>query len=82
VKKKYFDWEYAFEFIWKSVDSEGLWKGDDAALAKEFRVSEDESHTVLGHLSDLGLIEELIPGTYAITKWRERDHADDGEPSF
>jgi hypothetical protein len=77
MRKKYFDWEYVFEFVWKNADHDGMWVGDDATVAGQFGVTEDEAHEVLGDLCDRGLIEKLVPGTYAITEWRERDDADE-----
>jgi hypothetical protein len=71
--KKHFSFEEVFEYIWQHCDSEGLWNGDDATLAEEFHVSEDEAHTMLGDLSDRLLIEKVYEGRYAIVKWRERD---------
>ena len=77
MRKKHFSFEQVFEYIWQHCDSEGLWGGDDDSLVEEFNVSEDEAHTMLGDLSDRGLIEKLYPGKYAIVRWREPD--DPGE---
>ena len=79
MRKKYFDWEYVFKHIWQNCDGEGLWRCDDATLAEEFGVSEDEAHTMLADLSERGLIEKLFPGTFAIVKWRERDWPEEEE---
>jgi hypothetical protein len=73
MRTRYFGWEYVFEHICQRCDRDGLWEGDDASLAEEFRVSEDEAHCALGDLADQGLIETLYPGKFAIVKWRERD---------
>jgi hypothetical protein len=79
MKRKYFGWERVFDFIWQHRDRDGLWAGDAASVAAEFHVSEDEAHDVLADLSDRGLIEPLLPGKYAIAKWRERDDPDEEE---
>jgi hypothetical protein len=79
MRKKYCDWEYVFEFIWKNADCDGVWDGDDATLAGKFGVTEDEAHEVLGELCDRGHVERLVPGKLAIMKWRERDDADEEE---
>lgn len=43
-RKKYFDSQRAFEFIWRSADPDGIWHGDDASLGAEFEVTEDDAH--------------------------------------
>ena len=40
-RKRYFDWEQAFHFIWRGADQDGIWHGDAIELAAEFDVSED-----------------------------------------
>jgi hypothetical protein len=40
-------------------------------------VSEDEAHEALRDLCDRKLIETLVPGKFAIVKWRERDVAEE-----
>ncbi len=77
-KKKYCDHETVFEHIWNNVDREGLWDGDTATIAEAFGATEDEAHEALGELCDRGLIEKLIPGKFAIVRWREKDD-DPGE---
>jgi hypothetical protein len=77
MRKKYFDWEYVFAFICQRADRDGLWAGDAASVAEEFHVSEGEAHELLSDLADRGLIETLVPGTFAIAKWPEPD--DPGE---
>jgi hypothetical protein len=77
MKKRYFGWEYVFEFIWNDADEDGIWTGDATTLAAAFHVTEDEAHDTLSELCDRGLIEKLLPGKFAIVKWRERD--DPGE---
>jgi hypothetical protein len=77
MKSKYFGEENVFEFIWQHADRDGMWAGDPTTVAAEFNVSEDEAHAALSELSDRALIEILVPGMYAIMRWRERD--DPGE---
>jgi hypothetical protein len=79
MKRRYFDWEYVFDFIWQHCDGDGLWDGDAASVAAEFHVPEDEAHEVLSDLTDRGLIEPLLPGKFAIANWRERDHSGEEE---
>jgi hypothetical protein len=76
MKRKYFGWEQAFEFIWKNAD-DGMWDGDASTMAAEFGVTEDEGHETLSDLADQGLIEKLCTGKFAIANWSERD--DPGE---
>jgi hypothetical protein len=73
MKKKCFDWEQSFAFIWNSADNDGIWCGNGKTLAAKFGVKEDEAHDVLSNLCSRGLIEELLPGTYAILRWPEKD---------
>jgi predicted transcriptional regulator of viral defense system len=77
MRMKYFGFEQAFEHIWNNADPSGIWVGDDATVAGEFGVTEDEAHEVLGDLCDRGLIEKLVPGKYAIVNWPERDEPDE-----
>lgn len=72
-RKKYFDWEEAFRFIWENADRDGIWHGDAVSLAEEFDASEDDAESVLDELSDRRLIERLSARTYFLSKWRERD---------
>jgi hypothetical protein len=81
MRKKYFDWEYVFEFVWKNADRDGLWTGDASTVAGEFGVTEDEAHEMLGELCDRHLIERVETATYIITRWRERDEVADEEES-
>jgi len=76
-KRKYFDEEGVFGFVWGHADSDGLWSGDDSTLAEEFRVSENEAHEVLGELCDRNRIQRVGTATYIVTRWRDRDHADE-----
>ena len=73
MKKNCFCEEKVFAHIWDNADRDGLWTGDASTVAAAFNVSEDESGAALGELCDRGHVEKLVPGTYAITKWRERD---------
>lgn len=72
-RKKYFDWESAFDSIWLNADRDGIWYGDAASLAKEFDASEDDAESVLDELRDRCLIERLDAGAYFLSKWREKD---------
>ena len=71
MRKKYFDWEQAFRYIWDNADEDGIWNGDAASLAYEFGVSEDSAHSILSELCDRPLIELVDERTFAITKWPE-----------
>jgi hypothetical protein len=73
MKRKYFDQKTVFEHIWQCADRDGIWDGDDATLAIEFAVSEDEAHSMLADLCNRRLIENFYPGKFAIMKWSERD---------
>ena len=72
-RKKYFDWEEAFRFIWENADRDGIWRGDAASLASEFEVSEDDAESVLDELRDRRLVEKLCAGSFYLSKWREKD---------
>jgi hypothetical protein len=72
-RKKYFDWEEAFRFIWERADRDGIWHGDAASLAEEFDATEDEAESVLDELRGRRLIEKLHTGTFFMSKWREKD---------
>ena len=75
-RKKYFDEERAFEFIWQNTDRDGIWHGDASTLAAEFDVSEDAGVEVLDQLRARRLIEKLYTGKYIIVNWRDRDDGD------
>ena len=75
-RKKYFDEERAFEFIWQNADHDGNWHGDAATLVVEFDVTEDDAHSALSDLSDRRIIEKLYTGKYIILNWLDRDDAD------
>ena len=72
-RKKYFDWEQAFHFIWQNADRDGIWHGDAVSLAEEFDASEDDAESVLDELRDRRLIERLCAGSFYLSKWREKD---------
>ena len=78
-RKKYFDWEQAFESIWQNADSDGIWKGDAASLAAEFDVSEESAQEVLDNLRHRRLIEKLYTGAFFISNWREKDEIEKRE---
>jgi predicted transcriptional regulator of viral defense system len=73
MKKNCFCEQEVFAHLWDNADRDGLWTGDASTVAAEFGVSEDEAHDMIGELCDRGLVEKVYPGTYAITKWPERD---------
>jgi len=73
MRKKCCSEEEVFAFVWNNCDDDGLWTGDAAVIAAEFSVNEIEAHEVLTELCDGVHIEEVYPGTFAITAWRERD---------
>lgn len=75
MRKKHFCEQEVFGFIWNNCDDDGLWTGDAATIAAEFKVSEDTAYEVLSEICDGGHIEKVYPGTYAITKWREPDES-------
>jgi DNA-binding FadR family transcriptional regulator len=72
-RKKHFDSQRAFEFIWQDADQDGIWLGDAVELAAEFDVSEDAVEAVLDELRTRRLIEKLYTGKYIIVNWREKD---------
>ena len=72
-RKKYFDEERAFEFIWQNADRDGIWHGDAASLGAEFEISKDAAEAVLDELRTRRLIEKLYTGKYIIVNWREKD---------
>jgi hypothetical protein len=72
-RKRYFDWEQAFHFIWQNADRDGIWHGDAASLAEEFDATEDQAESVLDELRGRRLIEKLHTGAFLMSKWRERD---------
>lgn len=78
-RKKYFDWEQAFRFIWQNANREGMWPGDAASLGAEFEVSEQAAQDVLTELCDRRLIEKVYTRTYFISKWREKDESGEGK---
>ena len=73
--KKYFGEEYAFEFIWRNANPDGIWHGDAASLATEFDATEDGAYAVLSALCDGRKIERLDLRTYIVVNWPEKDDA-------
>ena len=71
-RKKYFDWEQAFHFIWQGADRDGIWNGDASSLAAEFDVPEDDAHSALGYLCERRMLERLYTGSHIIVNWREK----------
>jgi hypothetical protein len=71
-RRKYFDWEQAFHFIWQGADCDGIWNGNTASLAAEFDVSEAAADDVLHELCARRLIEKLYTGKYIIVNWQEK----------
>ena len=67
-RRKYFDWEQAFHFIFENADRDGIWHGSAASLAAEFEVSEDDAESVLDELRDRHLIEKLYTGSFYLLK--------------
>jgi hypothetical protein len=77
MRKKYFGFEQAFEYIWNGADGDGIWNGSDSTLSEEFHVPEEESHEMLAELSDRGLIQKLAPAKFIVVRWQERDEPDE-----
>ena len=71
--KKHFCEENVFGFVWNNADHDGMWNGDAATIATEFKVSEDTAYAMLSEICDGGHIERAYPGTYAIVRWPEND---------
>ena len=72
-RKKYFDWEEAFRFIWQNAGRDGIWHGDAVSLAAEFDASAYHAESVLDELRGRLLIEKLHTGAFFMSKWREKD---------
>jgi hypothetical protein len=81
MRRKYCDQESVFAHIWDNADRDGPWTGNAETLAAKFNVSEDEARDALSELCDRGHVERLVPGKYAIAKWRERDDPPDDLPT-
>lgn len=73
TRKKHFEWEEAFRFIWENSDPDGIWHGDAASLAEEFDASADDAESVLDELRGRRLIEKLYTGSFYLSNWREKD---------
>ena len=72
-RKKHFDEERAFEFIWQNADHDGIWHGDATGLGAEFEISEEAAEAVLDELRARRLIEKLYTGVFSICNWRKKD---------
>ena len=79
MKKKTFDHESLYEFIWNGADNDGIWSGNEKTLAAKFRVPEDQAYVVLGDLCDHNLIQRVGKGDYIITRWPERSEPGEDE---
>jgi hypothetical protein len=77
MRKKYFDRDYLWEFIWDLADHDGIWEGDAATLAAEFGVTEDTAYSTLAELCDSRLIAKLGPTEFIVVDWPE--DGDSGE---
>jgi hypothetical protein len=73
MRKKYFGEEAVFAFVWDTADADGMWEGDDATIAAEFGVTDDEAYSVLSELCDRNRVQKLGGAKYIITRWRDRD---------
>ena len=71
-RKKYFDWEQAFHFIWQNADRDGIWHGDAVSLGEEFDASEEDAESVLDELRNRRLVEKLCAGLFYLSKRREK----------
>jgi hypothetical protein len=71
--KRHFCEEYVFGFIWEHADRDGIWDGDDATIAAEFSVLEDEAYDTLSDLTDRDRIQRIGTVRYIVTRWRERE---------
>jgi hypothetical protein len=69
-RKKYFDEERAFEYIWQNADRDGIWYGDAIELAAEFEILEDAAEAILDELRARRFLEKLYTGAFFISKWR------------
>lgn len=79
MKRKYFDPEEVFGFIWNSADSDGNWGGDSRSLAKLADLSERSAQAALDELCRVRLIEMIGVGKFAIVDWRDIDPAPEEE---
>ena len=79
MRKKCFDEESVFAYLWHNADPDGLWDGDSITLAAAFEVPEGDADDTLGKLCDRGLIQRVGTATYIITRWPERDEPNEQE---
>jgi hypothetical protein len=77
MRKKYFDRDYLWDFIWNHADRDGIWCGDEASLSAEFGVTEAEADSTLSELCDSRLIERLGPSRFIVADWPEEDDVGD-----
>ena len=77
MRKKYFGEEAAFAFVCNAADADGMWEGDDATIAAEFGVTDDEAYSVLSELCDRNRVQRVGERQYIIVRWRELDETDE-----
>ena len=82
MRKKCFDEESVFAYLWHNADPDGLWDGDSITLAAAFEVPKPEADDTLGKLCDRGLIQRVGTETYVITRWPERDDSPEKDLSW
>jgi hypothetical protein len=63
------------EFIWNNADEDGIWNGDAETQAAAFGVARGEADEMLDELCQRHRVEDVFPGTYAITRCPERDES-------
>jgi hypothetical protein len=81
MRKKWFDRERAFDFIWNGADPQsGIWDGDAAILASEFGVPENTAQLVLDELCGVHLIQQIEIGRLIVTNWPEIQTLDEDGP--
>ena len=73
MRKKHFGDESVFAFVWDAADADGMWEGDDSAIAAEFGVTEGEACDMISQLTDRNLMQRIGDAKYIITRWREHD---------
>jgi hypothetical protein len=73
MKKNHCCEEDVFGYVWQNADADGIWDGNDASVAAEFGVAEDEAYSMLSELCDANHIQRIGTEKYIVTRWRERD---------
>jgi hypothetical protein len=73
MKKKHFCEQEVFGFIWDEANEDGMWEGDDSAIAAEFNTTDDEAYSVLSELTERNRLQRVGSDTYIIMGWPERD---------